>query len=319
MKLVVVIPIHNEEANLVELQRELQSAFNAVPDLESRVIYVDDGSTDSSLEMMLAQRRGDPRFGVVELSRNFGHQAAISAGLAAAEGADAVVIMDGDLQDPPALIPEMVRAWRGGAEVVRAHRRSRQERGLRRWGFELFHRTFEWISDFPIPSQVGVFCLLNGEALHALNQLPERNRFLPGLRAWIGFEQRTVEYDRAERSSGTTKQSLRRLLRYAIDGVFSFSYKPLRLMVAAGVAISFAGVVLASYYIVKRLAGIETAFTGFTTLVTLTLFLGGAQLVGIGLVGEYLGRIYDEAKQRPLYLVRRVHGPGGDSSARKAP
>ena len=268
------------------------------------MIYVNDGSTDGSLEIMLEQRGRDERFTVIDLSRNFGQQAAIAAGLAAA-AADATVVMDGDLQDPPELIPEMVASWRAGAEVVRAQRRTRQERGVRRWSFVLFHRLFGWLADFPIPAHVGVFGLLDRKALDELNRLPEKNRFLPGLRAWVGFEQRAVYYDRDERASGLPKQSFVRLLRYALDGVFSFSYKPLRLMVLVGSIICVMGFVLAARFVIRRLAGVEQAQMGFTTIVTLVLFLGGVQLVSIGLLGEYLARIYDEVKERPLYIVRR--------------
>jgi dolichol-phosphate mannosyltransferase len=304
LKLAIVIPIYNERDNLPELYRRLRAALDRLPEFEHEVIYVNDGSSDGSLDIMLEQRREDARFTIVDLSRNFGHQAAITAGLAAAD-ADAVVVLDGDLQDPPEVIPELVACWREGAEVVRAQRRTRQERGPRRWCFDLFYRVLAWTSDFPIPAQVGVCGLLDRKALDELNRLPEKNRFLPGLRAWIGFEQRTVYYDRQQRASGASRQSLMRLLRYGLDGVFSFSYKPLRLMLAAGTVISGVGFVLACGFVIKRLAGIEVAQTGFTTLVTLMLFLGGVQLVAIGLLGEYLGRIYDEVKQRPLYIVRR--------------
>jgi glycosyltransferase involved in cell wall biosynthesis len=306
-RLAVVIPVFDEEETLAELYRRLRETFDRMPDVDARVLYVDDGSRDGSLATMLAQRAEDPRFCVVELSRNFGHQPALTAGLELAD-ADAVVLMDGDLQDPPELIPELVASWLGGAEVVRAVRRDRAERGLRRVGFDLFHRFFGWISDYPIPSQVGIFGLLDRRALAALRRLPEKHRYLPGLRAWIGFEQREVFYERKERAAGEPKQTLWRLARYAFDGFFSFSYKPLRLMVAVGAVVSLAGFGLASVFIVKRLAGIETAPTGFTTLITMVLFMGGVQLFAVGLVGEYLGRVYDEVKQRPLYIVRDRHG-----------
>jgi len=194
--LAIVIPICNESAGLEELFRRLRAMFEQLQDLDPQVIYVNDGSTDRSLAIMLEQRRRDPRFTVIDLSRNFGQQAAIAAGLAVA-AADATVVMDGDLQDPPELIPEMVACWRAGAEVVRAQRRTRQERGVRRWSFAVFHRLFGWLADFPIPSDVGVYGLLDRQALDELNRLPEKNRFLPGLRAWVGFDQRNVYYDRA--------------------------------------------------------------------------------------------------------------------------
>lgn len=302
--LAIVIPIFNESAGLAELVRRLRTVLDGLTDLASQVIFVNDGSTDGSPAMLLDEHRRDPRFTVIDLSRNFGHQAAIAAGLAASQ-ADATVVMDGDLQDPPELIPDLVACWRGGAEVVRAQRRTRRERGVRRWSLDLFHGIFGWLADFPVPSHAGVYGLLDRKALDELNRLPERNRFLPGLRAWVGFEQRDVPYDRGARAAGLPKQSFGRLLHYAFDGIFSFSYKPLRLMVLAGSVICVAGFVLAARFVVKRLAGIEQAQMGFTTLVTLVLFLGGVQLVSIGLIGEYLARIYDEVKARPLFIVRR--------------
>jgi dolichol-phosphate mannosyltransferase len=302
--LAIVIPICNESAGLEQLFQRLRSVLDRLQDLDSQVIYVNDGSTDGSLGMMLDQQRRDARFTVIDLSRNFGQQAAIAAGLSAS-AAHATIVMDGDLQDPPELIPELVACWRAGADVVRAERRTRQERGPRRWGFAIFHRMLRWLADFPIPAHVGVYGLLDRRALEELNRLPEKNRFLPGLRAWVGFDQQLVCYDRDERASGLPKQTFGRLLRYALDGIFSFSYKPLRLMVLTGSLISVIGFALATQFIIRRLAGLEHAQTGFTTLVTLVLFLGGVQLVAIGLLGEYLARIYDEVKQRPLYIVRR--------------
>jgi glycosyltransferase involved in cell wall biosynthesis len=300
----IVIPIYNESHGLEELFRRLRLVLDGLPDVEARIIYVDDGSTDDSQSLMLDQRRRDARVTVIELSRNFGQQAAIAAGLAAS-AADATVVMDGDLQDPPELIPEMLACWRGGAEVVRAERRTRTERGARRWLFDLFHRVFGWLADFPMPANVGVFGLLDRKALDELNRLPEKNRFLPGLRAWVGFEQRAVSYDRDARAAGQPKQSFGRLLHYALNGIFSFSYKPLRIMVLGGSVICVTGFVLATRFVIRRLAGVEQAQMGFTTLVTLVLFLGGVQLVSLGLIGEYLARIYDEVKARPLFIVRR--------------
>lgn len=304
-RLAVVIPVFNEAETLPELYRRLRAVLDRLLPIESTVIYVNDGSRDTSLSIMLAQRDEDPRFTVLDLSRNFGHQASLTAGLAAAEGCDAVVMMDGDLQDPPELIVELVASWQAGAEVVQAVRDGRDESGLRRFGFWAFYILLDWITDFPLPARTGIFGLLNSQALHELNKLSENNRFLPGLRAWIGFEQRTIHYQRPERAMGQPKQNLWRLFRYAIDGFVSFSYKPLRLMISIGSFISCCGFVLAMAFIVRRLLGFEIAQIGFTTLVTLVLFLGGVQLVAIGLLGEYLGRVYDEVKQRPLYIVRR--------------
>lgn len=307
MKIDVVIPIYNEEENLPDLHRRLKRVCENLNDLTWQVIYVNDGSSDRSLEIMLDQRREDLRFSIVELSRNFGHQAAISAGLTCSDG-DAIIVMDGDLQDPPELIPKLISCWRQGANVVRAQRQSRKESGIRRLGFDLFHRMFNLITDFPVPPNAGIFGLLDRQAADELKRLPEQSRFFPGLRSWVGLRQEVVYYDREERGGGKPKQSLSRLIRYALDAVFSFSYKPLRIMTGAGACISATGFILAAFFVVKRLLGIEIAETGFTTLVTLVLFLGGVQLIAIGLVGEYLARIYDEVKRRPLFIIKDTHG-----------
>ncbi len=307
MKLDIVIPIYNEAENLPTLWERLAKACDTLEDTAWRVIYVDDGSTDRSRELMRSQCGADPRVSIVALSRNFGHQAAITAGLSYSNG-DAVILMDGDLQDPPELIPQLVSCWKKGAHVVRAHRLSRKERGLRRIGFDAFHRLFKWITDFPIPPNAGIFGLLDRQAAEELKKLPEQNRFFPGLRSWVGLNQEVVYYDRDDRAGGDPKQSLGRLIRYALDAIFSFSYKPLRIMTSAGLLISAIGFLLACFFITRRLLGIEIAQTGFTTLVTLMLFLGGIQLMAIGLLGEYLARIYDEVKRRPLFIVKDAQG-----------
>ncbi|MBX3353236.1 MAG: glycosyltransferase family 2 protein [Phycisphaeraceae bacterium] len=315
----LVIPVFNEEAILATLFERLTRVCDSIPGCEWRVILVNDGSRDTTARLIREQHARDPRFCLLSLSRNFGHQPAITAGLAHAS-ADAAIIMDADLQDPPEVIPDLVRAWReDGAQVVLAVRRSRAETGLRGLLLRGFHLGFRWMTDFPIPAQTGVFGLLGKPALEQMQRLTERNRFFPGLRAWIGFEQRVVEYDRDARLGGEPKQTFSRLFRYAADGVLSFSYKPLRLMIAAGALVSAFGFLVAAYFVIKRLTGVETAFTGFTTLVTLVLFLGGIQLIAIGLIGEYLGRIYDEVKNRPLYIVGETVGirdPARESAQR---
>ena len=300
----IVIPVFNEESVLPELFARLEALFAGSGGNAWRAVFVNDGSRDKSADLIRAQGARDSRFELVELSRNFGFQSALSAGLASAAAADAVVTMDADLQDPPELIPELVAAWSSGAEVVRAVRRSRKETGARRLGFDLFHSVFGRLTDIPIEANTGTFGLLGRSALEAFSLLPERNRFFPGLRAWIGFQTADVLYDRQERASGKPKQTFKRLIRYAVDGLFSFSYLPLRVLTYAGMTVSALGFVLGFYFIVKRLLGVETATTGFTTLVSLVTFLGGVQLIGIGILGEYLGRVYDEVKQRPIYLIK---------------
>ncbi|OIR01793.1 hypothetical protein GALL_160940 [mine drainage metagenome] len=306
-RVALVVPVFNEEPVLPELFARLDGVRASEPGVEWACIFVNDGSRDRSAEMIAARAESDRAMELVDLSRNFGHQAALMAGIARAGelGVDAVVTMDADLQDPPELIPELIAKWRDGAAVVLAVRRSREERGLRRAGFDLFHRLFNRFSDFPIVANTGTFGLMNAEALEALVALPERHRFFPGLRGWVGFPTAQIFYDRKDRAAGTPAQTLRRLVTYAFDGMLSFSYLPLRMLTYVGLAVSGFGFALGTFFIVRRLLGIEIAFTGFTTLVTLTLFLGGIQLVGIGVIGEYLARVYDEVKKRPLYIVRR--------------
>lgn len=304
----VVIPVYNEELVLPELFRRPVGVFDRETGVAWSAVLVNDGSDDQSGSLILDQHSRDPRFKLVDLSRNFGFQNALAAGMAAAAGADAVVTMDADLQDPPELIPELVVAWRGGAEVVRAVRRTRSETGFRRAAFDGFHKTFGLLSDYPIEPNSGTFGLLGRAAVEAFSQLSERNRFFPGLRAWVGFSRVDVPYDRQDRSAGRPKQTLRRLVRYALDGVFSFSCLPLRLLTYAGLFIAGLGFLIGLFFVCKRLLGIEVAQTGFTTLVTLMLFLGGVQLISIGVLGEYLGRIYDEVKRRPNFIVRRKIG-----------
>lgn len=306
----VVMPVFNEEDVLPQTFARLTSLFAANPGVRWLAVLVNDGSRDRSGALLAAQEQADARFRAVELSRNFGFQAALAAGLTEARDADAIVTLDADLQDPPELIPALLEEWRKGAEVVLAVRRSRQETGLRRLGMDIFHRFFRSLSDLPLAeTNTGTFGLIGREAADAFNRLPERNRFFPGLRAWIGFTVAEVRYDRNERAAGAPKQSLRRLLSYALDGLFSFSYLPLRLVSYCGLVVALAGFSLGLFYATRRVLGIEVAQTGFTTLVTLVLFIGGVQLVGIGVLGEYLGRIYDEVKQRPLYVIKRRKGP----------
>lgn len=301
----IVIPIFNEEAVLPELLARLTKLFDGHLDIRWDALLVDDGSRDRSVTLVREHAAKDSRFGLIEFSRNFGFQAAITAGMAHARG-DAIVTMDADLQDPPELIPQLVAGWREGHEIVRAVRRSRQETGVRRWGMDLFHRLFGRVADSPIDANTGTFGLLDRIAVDAINQLPERNRFFPGLRAWVGFKTGEVVYDRQERAAGQPQQTLLKLFRYALDGVFSFSYLPLRVLTYAGIFIALMGFAAAVFYAVRRIINIETAPTGYTTLVTIVLFLGGVQLIGIGVLGEYLARVYDEVKQRPPYIVRRT-------------
>jgi dolichol-phosphate mannosyltransferase len=305
----IIIPIYNEEELIPRLHGELSAALAGL-DLPWRVIYVNDGSRDRSLELLLEVQKHDPRAVVLELSRNWGHQAALSAGLSVSTG-DAAVFMDGDLQDPPRVILDLVTAWRKGAEVVVAERHSRRESGLRRHLFPLFYKVLGFLSDFPIPLNAGIFGLLDRRAVEAINRLGETNRYLPGLRAWVGFRTAVVYYDRAERAAGEPKQSLWKLTRYALDAIFSFSYKPLRLSLFCGLTAAAFSMLYGLVLLVCRLMGVGLfgipVVNGYTSTIVCILFLGGIQLVSVGILGEYIGRIYDEVKRRPLFLIRRQH------------
>jgi len=306
----LVTPIYNEEDIIPRLHREVLAAFEIIGD-PWEVIYVDDGSRDRSLSLLLELQRRDPHVVVVELSRNWGHQPAVTAGLSASRG-DAIAIMDGDLQDPPTVIADLVRAWKNGAEVVIAERRGRVESGLRKYLFPLFYKILGLLSDYPIPLNTGVFGLMNRQVVDTILRLEETNRYLPGLRAWVGFKTEIVYYDRAARASGEPKQTLARLLKYALDAIFSFSYKPLRLTLALGMITALLSVSAGFIFIICRILRIglfgSPLVYGYTSTLVFILLLAGVQLTSIGVLGEYIGRIYDEVKRRPLFVIRRVHG-----------
>lgn len=300
----IVIPIFNEEDNLPELTQRLEAIFDQHNQYKWEAILVDDGSSDGSVAYIQETQMRDMRFRLVQLSRNFGHQPAITAGISLCH-ADAIIIMDGDLQDPPEIIPQLIEKWIEGSEVVRATRISRSETKIRGLGFSLFHKFFNAFSDYPIPANSGVFSLLDKKVAKAYNTIEERHRFFPGISAWLGFQQSEVLYHRDARSKGAPKQTFRKLVSYALDALFSFSYVPLRLLSYSGVIISFSGFGVGLFFALRRILGYEIAFTGFTTLVTLLLLIGGFQLIALGIIGEYLARIYDEAKNRPYFIIKK--------------
>jgi glycosyltransferase involved in cell wall biosynthesis len=304
----VVIPIFNEEEILDALHTAISDVLDGMGE-SWELVYVNDGSHDSSLEKLRAIQLQDPRVVIVDLSRNWGHQPALSAGLQAARG-QAVIMMDGDFQDPPQLLPKMVEAWREGAQVVVAQRRSRMESGFRTWAYPLFYRFLSFLSDYPIPLNAGIFGLLDRQAVDSINALGERNRYLPGLRAWVGYPTAVVYYDRADRAAGSPKQTFWKLLKYALDAIFSFSYKPLRLSLVLGMITALIAILYGSFLLITRLGGWQLTgplVWGYTSTIVSVLFMGGVQLMCIGLLGEYIGRIYDEVKQRPLFLVRETY------------
>jgi polyisoprenyl-phosphate glycosyltransferase len=313
----VVVPIYNEEENINAFHSAVVAVMESVQD-PWEIVYVNDGSRDSSLSLLLAIQRHDPRVTVVEFSRNFGHQPALTAGLQTAKG-DGIILMDGDFQDPPEVLPQMVEAWKGGAKVIIAERTRRAERGIRGRLFPLFYKVMGLISDYPIPLNAGIFGLLDRQAADAIINLQEGNRYLPGLRAWVGFPTAFVYYERADRAAGKPKQTLLKLFKYAMDAIFSFSYKPLRLGMALG------GTILACTLFLSLVSLGNTIFhlkwfgivpgNGHIGTLLAILFLGSVQLICTGLLGEYIGRIYDEVRRRPLYLVHKVHRPQGLSES----
>lgn len=298
----VVVPIYNEE-ELIE--RFHGAVVNAMANCRTQweIVYVNDGSTDSSLELLRELQRLDSHVVVVELSRNWGHMGAISAGLRTAHGA-AVILMDGDFQDPPEVLPKLIEAWREGGDVVVAVRRSRQERRkILAKLFPLFYHVMGSLSDYPIPLNAGIFSLMSRKVVDSINEMGERNRYLPGLRAWVGYRNKVVFYDRQDRLAGDGKLSFLSRIKYAMDAITSFSYKPLRLSFAL---FFVAGAMSALLTLCMFFSSSSVATVGFGVGASV-FFVGGLLLLCMGVLGEYLGRVYDEVRARPLSIVNRVH------------
>jgi len=298
----VVVPIYNEEELIVRFHEAVAGALQCVVD-EWEIVYVNDGSTDSSLELLKGIQAVDSHAVVVELSRNWGHMGAISAGLLTARGR-AVILMDGDFQDPPEVLPQLIDAWRDGAEIVVGVRRSRQEsRKILAKLFPLFYRVLGALSDFPIPLNAGIFSLMDRKAVDSINSLGEKNRYLPGLRAWVGYRNAVVYYDRQDRLGGEGKLSFMSRIKYAMDAIASFSYKPLRLSFGL---FCFASGMAAVFVLLMLLSRSAVTSAGFG-VVSAVFFMGGLLLLCLGVLGEYLGRVYDEVRSRPLSIIQEVH------------
>lgn len=297
----VVVPVFNEEQVLPAFHERATEIFGAIPELEYELIFVDDGSSDGSYEALTALAERDSRLRVLKFSRNFGHQIAITAGIDHARG-DAVVVMDADLQDPPEVVARMVEKWREGYDVVYAERAVRVgESRAKLWTASVFYRLLTRLVDIRIPVDVGDFRLMSRRATNELRRLREKDRFVRGLVSWIGFRQTPVRYERAARYAGETKYPLRKMLKFALDGITSFSTVPLKLATWLGYAASgFAFLYLLSVFI-QKLAGITV--DGWATIMVAVTFLGGVQLICLGILGEYIGRIFNEIKPRPMYVV----------------
>lgn len=307
----IVIPIFNEEENLQNLYNRLTAAAPSWGE-DYEIVLVDDGSRDSSLTMMRVMAEKDARVRVVKLSRNFGHQPAISAGIKTAKG-DAIVIMDGDLQDPPEELHRFLDKWREGYDVVFAVRTKRKEGFFKKMAYSTFYRLLAWISDIEIPLDSGDFCVMDRKVVNVLVQeMPEQLRFVRGMRAYAGFKQIGVTYERAERAAGEVKYTFKKLVQLALDGLFGFSSFPLRLATYMGFLISIPSFIVGIFFMLHRLIGFKVfghtaeETPGTASLAVGMYFLGGVILIILGILGEYIGRIYIEVKKRPFFVIDEV-------------
>lgn len=307
----VVVPVFNEAAVLPEFLRRSRAVLDALPGQGHQLVFVDDGSDDGSYELLTAAAAGDPRLVVLGLSRNFGHQAALTCGLDHAEG-DAVVVMDADLQDRPEVIPQFLDQLAAGYDVVYARRELRKESLLLRACYFLFYRLIARISSLRLPVDAGDFGLMSRQVVRALRRAPERNRYLRGLRTWAGFHQTGIAVERDARQGGTSKYTFTKLFALACDGIFAFSIAPLRAAAVLGAITLFLSVGFAIYSLIAKF--VFGSPQGFTATILVITFLSGMNLFFVGVVGEYVGRIYEEVKARPHYLIRRRH-PAPDDEA----
>ena len=319
----VVVPCFNEEAVIGLTHQRLVEALGDTPSLDLEIVYVNDGSRDRTEELLFALADRDPRVKVVSFTRNFGHQPAVSAGLEYASG-DAVAVIDADLQDPPEVILRLVEKWREGYDVVNAVREKRKEGVAKRFAYALFYKLYRRLASIDVPLDSGDFALMDRRVVDVMNALPEKNRFVRGLRSWSGFRQTGVAYERDSRAAGETKYSFRKLLLLAFDGIVNFSTAPLSFIFGLGIVTAVIAMCAGAIYLAARIFAIPIfGYTpgeapGFTTLILTILFFSGVQLISIGILGEYLGRIYQEIKMRPTFVVKEVRG-GGQATAAERP
>lgn len=316
MKLLsIVVPVFNEQEVLPAFYAEMAAMLRELPE-RVELIFVNDGSRDRTPEVLAELRRADERVKIVNFSRNFGHQTAVSAGIHHARG-DCVGVMDADLQDPPAHLAAMVAKWRDGADVVYAVRRTRQGALWKRACYRLFYRLLRSLAAMEMPLDAGDFCVMDRRVVEVLRAMPEQSRFVRGLRSWAGFRQEALEYDRPERASGETKYSLSKLVRLASDGILGFSVVPLRAISVAGIVVASLAFAMIAFYLIWHFIGFRILghapqdVVGFLTLVCLILFLGGMQLLALGIIGEYLGQVFLESKRRPLWVIASTAGLDG--------
>jgi dolichol-phosphate mannosyltransferase len=302
-----IVPIYNEEEVIPELYSRITTIVEQL-DGSSELIFINDGSRDRSLSMLQALQQKDQRICYLSLGRNFGHQIAVTAGLAFARG-QVCIILDADLQDPPELIPDMIKLWNQGYQVVYAQRLQRRQESLfKRLTAYVFYRVLKSLADVDIPTDTGDFCLMDRQVVDVLNKMPERNRYIRGLRSWVGFKQIAIPFDRNPRFAGDVKYTFRKSFGLAINGLVSFSKSPLRLSTYLGLIAALVAILMALLVIYWRINEPKSPVTGYTIIACAIFFLGAVQLFCIGILGEYIGRIYDEVKCRPLYTLAEVSG-----------
>ncbi|MEG3641582.1 glycosyltransferase family 2 protein [Magnetococcus sp. PR-3] len=307
----VVIPCFNEQEVIEITSQRLMATFEPLDAYRLQMVFVDDGSQDATRQMLAKMALDDARIKVVTFSRNFGHQEAVTAGLMHSDG-DAAVVIDADLQDPPEVIPEMIEKWQQGYQVVYGVRRARKEGVLKRVAYFSFYRLLNTLSSIEIPMDSGDFALMDRSVLNVLKLLPEKNRFVRGLRAWAGFKQTGLPYERAAREAGESKYSFFKLVKLAFDGIFNFSTRPLRLILIFGLMLFFFAGGSAVWLLLRRVFDITlfgsspSDVPGYASQMIVSLLFHGAQLIAIGVLGEYIGRIYQEVKQRPSYVIEQI-------------
>jgi dolichol-phosphate mannosyltransferase len=305
MKVSFIIPVFNEEGNIRPLYAELLSLKRQL-NKEVEIFFINDGSTDTSLELLIDIAQQDPSVQVISLSRNFGHQAAITAGLDHVNG-DAAIVMDSDLQDPPMVSLDLINKWEQGYEVVYARRRSRKDPLLKRLMAYLFYRSLAAFADIHIPKDTGDFRLMDKKVVGQLKRLREKNRYLRGLTSYVGFRQSEILFDRRERHSGTTKYPFKKMLLLALDAITGYSTKPLRLIIFFGLIAAMISFVCIIYTLYIKLFTPEIVVPGWTFTIITIFFLGGIQMIMLGIMGEYIGRIYQESQDRPLYIIDTIY------------
>jgi len=307
VKYSLVIPVYNEEKTILELYRRVFAVMNQL-DGSVELVFVNDGSRDRSLQLLRDLHQKDSRVCYLSLARNFGHQIAVTAGLNFVRG-QVIVILDADLQDPPELIPDMIEKWRQGYQVVYAQRtQRRQENWFKRFTAYFFYRLLKRLADVEIPTDTGDFCLIDRQVVDVLNSMPERNRYIRGLRSWVGFQQTAIRFEREHRFAGEVKYTFGKSLALAVNGLVSFSKVPLRLSTYVGLLAAIVAILMALLVIYWRIFVPHSPLTGFTIILVAIFFLGAVQLVSIGILGEYVGRIYEEVKGRPLYTLAEIGG-----------